>query len=176
MHAKLLQLCPNSVTPWTAACQFLSMGFSRQEYWSGLPCPPPGDLPQPGIKSMSHYVSCIGRQVLYYQRPQGSLVLESLFILDINFLSDMWFENIFPLYRWHFHFVDDFLCSVETFYFTLFHLSSFVFVSCALVLISKKSLPNPCHTVFPLCFLLVILQFQALCLTYFELFCMCGVR
>ena len=27
----------------------LSMGFSRQEYWSGLPCPPPGDLPDPGI-------------------------------------------------------------------------------------------------------------------------------
>ena len=34
------------VTPWTVACQApLSMGFSRQEYWSRLPCPPPGDLP-----------------------------------------------------------------------------------------------------------------------------------
>ena len=31
----------------------LSMGFSRQEYWSGLPCPPPGDFPDPGIKPMS---------------------------------------------------------------------------------------------------------------------------
>ena len=41
-------------TPWTVACQTpLSMGFSRQEYWSGLPCPPPGDLPNPGIKPMS---------------------------------------------------------------------------------------------------------------------------
>ena len=29
------------------------MGFSRQEYWSGLPCPPPGDLPDPGIKPKS---------------------------------------------------------------------------------------------------------------------------
>ena len=38
-------------TPWTVACQApLSMGFSRHEYWSGLPCPPPGDLPGPGIK------------------------------------------------------------------------------------------------------------------------------
>ena len=38
----------------TAACQApLSMGFSRQEYWSGLPCPPPGDLPDPGIKPAS---------------------------------------------------------------------------------------------------------------------------
>ena len=31
----------------------LSMGFSKQEYWSGLPCPPPGDLPDPGIEPMS---------------------------------------------------------------------------------------------------------------------------
>ena len=39
------------VTPWTVACQtLLSMGFSRQEYWNGLPCPPAGDLPNPGFK------------------------------------------------------------------------------------------------------------------------------
>ena len=42
------------VTPWTVAPQApLSMGFSRQEYLSGLPCPPPGDLPDPGIKPTS---------------------------------------------------------------------------------------------------------------------------
>ena len=42
------------VTPWTAARQTpLFMEFSRQEYWSGLPCPPPGDLPNPEIKSRS---------------------------------------------------------------------------------------------------------------------------
>ena len=42
------------VTLWTAACQApLSMGFSRQEYWSGLPCPPPADLPDPGIEPPS---------------------------------------------------------------------------------------------------------------------------
>ena len=41
----------NSATLWTAAHQApLSMGFSRQEYWSGLPRPPPGDLPHPGIE------------------------------------------------------------------------------------------------------------------------------
>ena len=45
---------PLFVIPGTVACQApLSMGFSRQEYWSGLPCPLPGDLPDPGIKSMS---------------------------------------------------------------------------------------------------------------------------
>ena len=41
----------NSVTPWTVAHQAsLSMDFSRQEYWSGLSFPFPGDLPNPGIK------------------------------------------------------------------------------------------------------------------------------
>ena len=39
------------VTPWTGARQAaLSMGFSRQAYWNGLPCPPPGGLADPGIK------------------------------------------------------------------------------------------------------------------------------
>ena len=44
----------DSVIPWTVANQApLSMGFSKQEYWSGLPFPPPGDLPDPGIKFTS---------------------------------------------------------------------------------------------------------------------------
>ena len=51
MRANPLQSCPTLCDPWTVACQAsLSMGFSRQEYWSGLPCPPLGDLPDPGIK------------------------------------------------------------------------------------------------------------------------------
>ena len=41
-------------TPWTVDCQApLSMEFFRQEYWSGLPFPSPGDLPNPGIKTVS---------------------------------------------------------------------------------------------------------------------------
>ena len=41
-------------TPWTVAHQApLSMGFSRQEYWTGLPCPLPGDLPKQGIELRS---------------------------------------------------------------------------------------------------------------------------
>ena len=44
------QLCPTLCDPWTVARQPpLSVGFSRQEYWSGLPCPPPGNPPHPGI-------------------------------------------------------------------------------------------------------------------------------
>ena len=42
------------VTPWTVARLVpVSMGFSRQEHWSGLPFPPPGDLPDPGIEPVS---------------------------------------------------------------------------------------------------------------------------
>ena len=52
------------VTPWTVALQAsLSMGFSRQESWSGLPFPATGGLPDPGIEPVSH-VSCIGRWIL----------------------------------------------------------------------------------------------------------------
>ena len=42
------------LTPWTVVLQAaLSMGFSRQEYWSALPFPSPGDLPDPGVESLS---------------------------------------------------------------------------------------------------------------------------
>ena len=47
-HFSLVQL---SMTLWATAHQaLLSIGFSRQEYWSGLSCPPPGDFPDPGTK------------------------------------------------------------------------------------------------------------------------------
>ena len=47
-HFSCIRLC---VILWTVAHQApLSMGFSRKEYWSVLPCPPPGDLPDPGIE------------------------------------------------------------------------------------------------------------------------------
>ena len=64
MHA---QSCQTLCDPWTVACQApLCMGFSRQEYWSGLPCPPPGDAPDPGTDSC---LSCL----LHWQA--GSLLL-----------------------------------------------------------------------------------------------------
>ena len=60
-------------TPWTTAHQVpLFMGFSRQEYWSGLPCPLPGHLPDPGVKPESLYIFCIGRQVLYHRHHPES--------------------------------------------------------------------------------------------------------
>ena len=54
MKVKSLTCVGLFVTPWTVAYQAPpSTGFSRQEYWSGLPFPSPGDLPDPGIESGS---------------------------------------------------------------------------------------------------------------------------
>ena len=53
-ESEVAQSCPDSATPWAVAYQaLLSMGFSRQEYWSGLPFPFPGDLPNQGIEPES---------------------------------------------------------------------------------------------------------------------------
>ena len=50
----VIKSCLILLTPWIVACQTsLSMGFTSQEYWSRLPCPPPGDLPNPGIEPRS---------------------------------------------------------------------------------------------------------------------------
>ena len=58
-HVQLLQLCLTLCNLWTVAHQaLLSMEFSRQECWGGLPCPPPGHHPDFGIKPMSACVSC----------------------------------------------------------------------------------------------------------------------
>ena len=54
MCAQSLSRVQLFLTLWTVACQAsLSMGFPSQEYWSGLPFPPPGDLPNPGVKPVS---------------------------------------------------------------------------------------------------------------------------
>ena len=53
-ESEAVHSCPTLTTSWTAAHQApLSMGFSRQQYWSELPFPPPGDLPNSGIKPVS---------------------------------------------------------------------------------------------------------------------------
>ena len=46
------------------------MGFSRQEYWSGLPFPP-GDLRDPGVEPVSATSPCIGRQIFFTTEPPG---------------------------------------------------------------------------------------------------------
>ena len=78
-------------TPWTIAHQTpLSMVFPRQEYWSGLPFPSPGDLPDPGIEPIPLYISCIGRQFLCHWYHPGSMITRqreaTLLFLDCSVL------------------------------------------------------------------------------------------
>ena len=69
------ELCLTLETPWTIACQApLSMGFSRQEYWGGLPFPSPGDLPDPGIKPWS---PALQADSLPLGKPNPSLTVSS---------------------------------------------------------------------------------------------------
>ena len=69
MHPQVLCRVRLFAPSWTVSCQIpLSMGFSRQEYWSGLPFPSPGDLPDPGIKPISPALA--GR--FFTTKPPGS--------------------------------------------------------------------------------------------------------
>ena len=72
---EVAQLCPTLCNPTDCYQAPLSMGFSRQEYWSGLPFPSPGDLPDPGIKL--GLLLC--RQTLYtlsYQRSPKIIYIQ----------------------------------------------------------------------------------------------------
>ena len=84
----------NSATLWTVAYQApLSMGFSRQEYWSGLQCPPPGDLPDPGIEP---------RSLLFPALAGGFLTTSATWETHEVFWDDWVFQTPFirfPLYR-----------------------------------------------------------------------------
>jgi len=63
------------------------MGFSRQEYWSGLPFPPPGDLANPFLEPASLMSPEFGRWILYWLRQQGSFLLVSI---NSNYLIFFW--------------------------------------------------------------------------------------
>ena len=64
---KLVSHVRLSATPWTVARQApLCMGFSRQGDWSGLSCPPPGDLPHPGIKPSSPALQAESLKLVYF--------------------------------------------------------------------------------------------------------------
>ena len=79
------------VTPWTVAHQApLNTGFSRQEYWRGLPFPSAGDLPRPGIEPRISWVSCIGRQILYHRATWEALNVK---VSKINLLKDSYQAN-----------------------------------------------------------------------------------
>ena len=66
----------NSATPQTVAHQApLSMGCSRQEFCSGLPCPPPGDLPHPGIEPASLMSPALAGRFFFYRHHLGRAVI-----------------------------------------------------------------------------------------------------
>ena len=80
------QSCPTLCNPWTAAHQApLSMGFSRQEYWSGLPFPSPGDLPHPGIKPKSLLASSALAGGFFMTVPFGKPYVLSLSVGSDSF-------------------------------------------------------------------------------------------
>ena len=106
LNAKSLQSCPLFVTPWTVDSQDpLSMSFFRQEHWSGLPCPPSGDLPDPGNEPVSFIspalagrvfttsstcdyfynsvalVTCTRRNISYKSLIQKMIFLSSFYLL-----------------------------------------------------------------------------------------------
>ena len=63
--------CLPLATPWSVARQvLLSMGFPRQEYWDGLPFPPPGDLPQPGIEKSSPVFPALASRFFTTEPPE----------------------------------------------------------------------------------------------------------
>ena len=84
-HAQLFE------RPWTVAHKApLPMEFSRQEYWSGLPCPPSGDLPNPGIEPGPLYC----RQILYHLTLREALCLSYLSLVWIYVEFSVLFGHI----------------------------------------------------------------------------------
>ena len=72
---------------WTIALQArLSMGFSRQEYWSGLPCPPSGDLPNTGIKPLSLMSPALASRFFITSATWESLLSNECWQFDLWFL------------------------------------------------------------------------------------------
>ena len=91
------KLCLSLAIPWTVASQTsLSMGFSRQEYWSGLPFPSPGDLPDPGIESGSpalqadSLLDCAMKEAWLISQETGEMYLATDFGNGLPLLPSLW--------------------------------------------------------------------------------------
>ena len=81
------------MTPWTVAHQApLAMGFPRQEYWSGLPFPAPGDLPDPGMGTHISCVSYFGRPILNHLTTWEALQLR---LYSLKILKDLPSDSLY---------------------------------------------------------------------------------
>ena len=92
---KVAQSCLTLCDPWTVAHQApLSMGFSRQEYWSGMPFPSPGDLPDPGIKPRSPTLQADALT----SAPPGkqNCSIQSSAATFLSSTGQIWEENLSP--------------------------------------------------------------------------------
>ena len=93
------QLCLTLTTPWTIVCQFLlSMGFSRQEYWSCFPCPPPWDFPDPGIKPTSPKSPALQVDSLTSEPPGRGVHRKKHFISKTSFINFITIPQIRSLF------------------------------------------------------------------------------
>ena len=94
VHAKVTSVMSDSATPCTMACQvLLSMRFSRQEDWSGLPCMPPGDLPNQGIKLASlTSPASVGKFFTIVPSGKSSFAIVQLYYFCLQF------HQFLPLY------------------------------------------------------------------------------
>ena len=111
-------------TLWTVARQApLSMGFSRQEYWSGLPCPPPGDLPYTGIKPKSPVFPAFQVDSLPPVPPGKPIIfLRMIFSILVTELQN-WCFNFVAFYSFKCHMLVWTILSIYlNFYFKIIHL------------------------------------------------------
>ena len=92
------------VTLWTVDHRALSMGFSRQEYWSDLPCPLPGDLPDPGIEPGSPALQADSLPLSY----QGSPLYTYISICVYVYIYMMLFQILF-----HYRLLQDTECALQ---------------------------------------------------------------
>ena len=78
---QLIQVCPTLYDPTDCGPPGSSVhGFPRQEYWSGLPCPPPGDLPNSGIEATSLVSPALAGRFSTTSRHQGSPLIKDYYL------------------------------------------------------------------------------------------------
>ena len=90
------------VTPCTVAHQaLLFMRFSSQEYWSGLPCSPPGDLPDPGMEPVSLTLPALASRFFYHEHHLGSHHLRRQMTNALTVVVQSW-QRLYMLSCWGF--------------------------------------------------------------------------
>ena len=113
MLAKSLQSCL-FVTLWTVALQApLSMGFSRQEYWSGLPFPTLVDLPNPGIEPMSLVSPVLAVRFFTTSATWEDSINIVITFIDSHIIKQQYIPLKNSTWSWYNHFIWCLLCSAN---------------------------------------------------------------